>query len=118
MQTPLLSIVVPVWNVAPYLPAFLRSLAAQRFADREILLVDDGSSDGGGPMLDGFAREVPGTRVLRQANAGVSVARNRGLEAARGRYVAFADPDDVLAPDLYSALMELALGADLDVAIG
>ncbi|MFC5719054.1 glycosyltransferase family 2 protein [Streptomyces gamaensis] len=110
-----LSVVVPFFNVRPYAPDTLRSLAANSRRDIEFLLVDDGSTDGTSELLDRAARELPGAVLLRhERNAGLSVARNAGLEAARGEYVTFLDGDDWLAPGYCTRLLAAAesLGVD------
>lgn len=97
-KAPLISVIVPVYNVAARLPACLAGIRGQTFADFECILVDDGSPDRSGAMCDEFAASFPAARVIHKANGGVSSARNAGLDAARGRYVVFLDADDELAP--------------------
>jgi len=92
------SIIVPVYNVAPYLHECLESVLAQTFADWECICVDDGSTDGSGTILDEYAKMDSRFRVVRQANAGVSAARNAGMELATGEYLTFLDADDLYAP--------------------
>ena len=94
MGEPLVSVIVPVYNVEAYLARCVASLRGQTYPDLEIILVDDGSADGSGLLCDSFAREDPRIRVIHQPNAGVSAARNAGLEAASGAYVCFVDGDD------------------------
>ena len=81
---PKISIIVPVYNVEPYLARCVASLRGQTCPDLEILLVDDGSTDGSGLLCDGFAREDPRIRVIHKENGGVSRARNDGIAAAQG----------------------------------
>ena len=102
------SVVVPVYNVADYLPKCMDSLLCQRCEDWEIILVDDGATDGKCPALcDEYAAEHPAlVRVIHQANGGLGAARNTGLEAAQGEYVLFVDSDDTVAPDTLSRLSE------------
>lgn len=102
MENPLLSIVCPVYNVAPYLKACLQSLLTQEFHDFELILVDDGSSDGSGALCDQAAAKDTRVRVFHQANHGLSGARNRGIESARGEYLAFVDSDDTVSPELFA----------------
>lgn len=96
---PMFSIVLPVYNVAPYLRRCLDSLLAQSYASFEVICVDDGSTDGSGGILDDYARRDGRVRVCHQPNAGVSAARNKGLLLALGRWVAFADGDDYVDAD-------------------
>ena len=91
-----LSIIVPIYNVAPYLRKCVDSLLAQDYADYEIILVDDGSTDDSGIVCDRLAAADPRVTAIHQLNGGVSSARNAGLEAATGEYVAFVDADDAL----------------------
>lgn len=115
MNAPRLSLVVPAYNVAAYLPHCLESLAALDPAADEIIAVDDGSTDGSARILEDFCARLPSLRVLRQANSGASVARNNGLAAARGRYLAFVDADDFLAPDAFRIPLDRAAALDLDI---
>ena len=91
-----ISVIVPCYNAERYLSVCLESLAAQKEPSIEMILVDDGSIDQTGAMLDAFAAEEPRARVIHQKNGGVSAARNRGLALACGRYIAFMDADDAL----------------------
>ena len=111
----MLSVIVPMHNAGELLEPFLASLLAQREQRLEVIIVNDGSTDGSGEIAHRYAAAHPHIRVIDQANAGVSNARNAGLAVARGKYVAFPDADDVLAPDMYSTLLEQAEQHQLDV---
>ena len=117
MSQPLLSLVVPVYNVAPYLPHCLESLAALTPPADEIIVVDDGSTDDCPQILAGFAPRLPQMRVIRQENGGLSAARNTGLDAARGKYLGFVDADDFVEPDAYASALETAERDQLDMAL-
>lgn len=117
MTEPKISVIVPVYNVEAYLPRCLRNLCAQTLEEIEILLVDDGSTDGTGEICDRFAREDSRIRVIHQANAGVSAARNAALAICRGQYIGFADGDDVPALNLYEVLLWAAEETGSDAAI-
>ena len=117
MSAPLLSIVMPVYNVAPYLPRCLESLAALNPPAGEIIVVDDGSTDECPTILAEFAPRLPQMRVIRQENGGLSAARNTGLDAARGKYLAFVDSDDFVSPDAYGAALRLAEEEQLDMVL-
>ena len=96
---PMFSIVIPCYNVAPYVRACLDSVAAQTCADGwEAICVDDGATDGTGAILDEYAAKDARFKVIHQPNAGVSAARNAGLEAATGEWIWFIDSDDTIAP--------------------
>lgn len=88
------SIIIPVYNVAPYLRECLDSVMAQTFADWEAICVDDGSTDGSGAILDEYAVRDKRFRVIHQSNAGVSAARNKALDEAHGEWLCFLDADD------------------------
>ena len=96
MVSPFFSIIIPVYNVAPYLRACLDSMVAQTFSGWECLCVDDGSTDDSGKILEEYAQQDARFRVFHQQNAGVSAARNRALAAAKGAFIGFADGDDCL----------------------
>jgi glycosyltransferase involved in cell wall biosynthesis len=102
---PRISAVVPVYNVADYLPHCLESLLAQRHDELEILVIDDGSTDESGAIADRYAEEENRLRVVHTDNHGLGAARNEGLRLATGEYVAFADSDDVVPPTAYDAMM-------------
>lgn len=103
-----ISVIVPVYNADKYLVRCVESILHQSFADFELLLIDDGSSDGSSSICDDYAARDSRIRIFHQANAGVSAARNLGLEKMRGRYLAFVDADDYVSPhylqDLYGSL--------------
>ncbi|MEU7182458.1 glycosyltransferase family 2 protein [Streptomyces celluloflavus] len=110
-----LSVIVPFYNVQTFAPDTLRSLAANARADFEFLLVDDCSRDETPRLLAQAERELPGARVLRhERNGGLATARNTGLDAARGEYLAFLDGDDWLAPGYFAELLSVIeeLGCD------
>ncbi len=115
----LFSVIVPVYNVAEYLPACMDSLLRQTCADWEIILVDDGSTDGQSPALcDAYAAAHPElVRVIHQANGGLGAARNTGIAAARGDYLLFVDSDDTLEPQTLERLSACLAetGADMIV---
>ena len=96
---PFFSIIIPVYNIYPYLSRCVSSLLSQSFTDVEILLIDDGSTDGSERLCDELCERLSCVKVLHQPNAGVSSARNVGLANATGRYVWFVDGDDYVVPN-------------------
>lgn len=91
---PLVSVIVPVFNVAPYLSDCIESILAQTHERLDVILVDDGSTDGSGGMCDRYQQRDERIRVIHQENSGLSAARNTGLEASQGRWLTFIDSDD------------------------
>lgn len=106
----LISVIIPVYNVAPYLRQCVESVRRQSYTQLEILLVDDGSTDGSGELCDTFQREDTRIRVIHQPNSGLGAARNAGIRQARGTYLLFVDSDDwiysSMAETLYQAMIE------------
>lgn len=109
------SVIVPVYNGEAYLAECLDSILAQTYSDMEIVVVDDGSTDGSGSMADNYAETDSRVRVLHCTNGGLSVARNRGIDVATGDYVCFVDADDVLHPFMLSTLCSIALETGAEV---
>ena len=103
---PYFSIIIPVYNVAPYLRECLDSVLAQTFTDWEAICVDDGSTDESGAILDEYAAKDKRFRVIHQANSGVSVARNMALDVVIGKWVFFLDGDDVISDGCFHSCRE------------
>ncbi len=101
---PRISVIVPVYNVESYLEACIRSIAGQSFGDWELLLVDDGSTDGSAQICSGWAVRDSRIRLLQKENGGTSTARNWGLAHATGEYVSFVDGDDYIDPEMLEQL--------------
>ena len=93
-----ISVVVPVYNVADYLPACLDSILSQDYDALEVILIDDGSTDASGAICDDYAARDSRVRVIHQKNGGAAAAKNAGLRAAGGEYLSFVDSDDYLEP--------------------
>lgn len=113
----LVSIIVPCYKVAPYVEQCIRSLMKQSYRNLEIIPVDDGSPDEVPQILDSLATEDKRIKVVHKQNAGVSAARNSGLDIAMGDYVVFVDGDDYLAPDYVAYMLELASKDDADFVL-
>lgn len=112
---PAVSIIVPVYNVADYLPRCLDSLRGQTLADIEIIAVDDGSTDRSAEVLARYAAEDDRIKVIRQNNQGQGAARNAGLNAAAGRFIGFVDADDWAEPGMFETMYARTLETDADI---
>lgn len=109
-----ISVIVPVYRVEKYLPACIDSILNQTFTDFELILVDDGSPDRCPEICDETAKRDARVRVIHQANAGLSAARNAGIEIAHGEWLGFVDSDDYIAPQFYEKLYQTAQRTDAD----
>lgn len=103
---PLVSIIVPVYNVAKYLPRCLDSILCQTYQNLEIILVNDGSTDSSSQILHRYASKDPRIILINQKNQGQSTARNAGLQKATGTYISFVDGDDELSPHFIEKLLQ------------
>lgn len=117
MAKPLISLIVPIYNVEPFLGRCFESILKQTYRNLEIILIDDGSTDNCGKLCDRFASASSNIIVKHQKNAGLSAARNTGLDLAHGDYVAFLDSDDYLVPDYLEYLYGLATTHDAPISI-
>lgn len=113
--TPFLSIIIPVYNAGDYLSCCLDSILAQQFTDYEVLLVDDGSTDHSPAVCDAYAAAHPQIRCLHQPNGGHTAARQNGVRASRGQYIAFVDSDDWIAPEMYGRMCAAARDTGADI---
>ena len=114
-----ISVILPVYNVEPYIGACIESLKRQSFRDLEFIFVDDCSTDNSVAVIEDFARTDPRVRIIRNTeNLGSGPTRNRGIDAAKGEYLSFIDPDDWIAPDFYERLYAKAVSGNYDIAKG
>jgi len=113
----MISIIAPVFNTKEQLPEMVESVLKQTCGDWELILVDDGSTDGCVQMCDGYAASDSRIRVVHQKNQGLSAARNTGLSIASGDYLQFLDSDDWLSPDALETLLDTISGSDADMVI-
>lgn len=112
----LVSLIIPVFNVSDYLPNLMETVLSQTHRELEIILVDDGSPDHSGEICDGYAAQDGRVRVIHTANSGVANARNTGIDASAGDYIAFADGDDYLENDYIEYLLRLCTDNDADMS--
>ena len=111
----MISVIIPIYNAAPYLPEMLQSLLEQTERDLEILLINDGSTDSSADICKAAAQEDVRIRYVFQQNAGVSAARNHALTLAKGEYIAFLDADDRIDPNYFEQLFLACRGVDISV---
>lgn len=114
---PLISIIVPVYNVASYLPRTIESILSQDMSDFELLMLDDGSTDGSVKVMEEYAARDERLTVVQLNHGGVCRARNAGLERAQGEWIMFMDSDDTLTPGALTAFVHAA-DADHDMVVG
>lgn len=114
MATPLVSVIVPIYKVEPYLRACVDSILNQTYPNVEVILVDDGSPDDCPAICDEYAANNVSVSVLHQCNGGLSAARNNGLALSQGEYVTFVDSDDWLSPTMVERCMQLINMHDAD----
>lgn len=115
MNKPLVSVIVPIYNVEEYLEACLNSIVEQKYKNIEAICINDGSTDGSSKILDTF-KENSNITIVHQENQGVSVARNTGIELATGKFITFVDADDIITKDYISNLMSM-MDDSVDVAM-
>ncbi len=111
----MISVIIPVYNLKPYFNEAIESVISQSFTDLEIILVDDGSTDGCGELCDHYAALDPRIKVIHQKNRGLSGARNAGLDICKGDFIAFLDADDAYHPDALSRAMEAMQKYNTDI---
>ena len=112
----MVSVIVPVYNVKPYLEEAVESIIHQTYTDMEIILIDDGSTDGSGELCDYFENKDKRIRVIHQENRGLSAARNAGLDICLGEYIAFLDSDDAFCKDFLKIMLESLQRNNADIA--
>ena len=113
-EAPLLSVIVPVYNVEKYLDKCIASILESSYKNLEIILVDDGSSDSSPILCDAYSEKHSNIRVIHKENGGLSSARNSGLEVASGKFISFIDSDDYIHSEMFSKLIQLIHDYDAD----
>ena len=111
----MISVIVPVYNSAKYIPACIDSMIKQEYPDWELLLVDDASTDDSADVCDGYASKDKRIKVIRAPHGGAAAARNRGIEEAKGEYISFADSDDTVEPDYLKYMYDAAIAHAADI---
>lgn len=117
MKNPLVSVIIPVYNVEKYLPACLDSICNQTFRELEIIVVDDGSTDRSGSIAEEFAQKDCRIRVVHKRNGNPGATRNVGLELVNGEYIGFVDSDDWIDPAMYEKLYQAAQATKADLVV-
>ena len=115
MENMLLSIIIPIYNAENFINKILDSILIRNFKDYEIILINDGSTDKSGIICDKYAKIDDRIVVLHKENGGVSSARNKGLDIAKGDYIAFVDPDDYIEPNMYKEMIQIAVSKEIDI---
>ena len=113
----MISIIVPIYNIAEYLPQCIESLLHQSFSDLEIILVDDGSTDGSFAICEHYRSQDRRIVVIHKKNGGLVSARKVGIKVARGQYIAYVDGDDWIEPDMYEQMYQKLIQENVDVVM-
>src|SRR5574344_185554 len=113
----MVSIIIPVYNAERFLKECFDSILAQTYDNYEIIVVDDGSVDTSIQIEEEYSKKVAGFRIIKQANSGQGVARNRGLDIARGEYIAFIDSDDAMKPDFLKEAVAKIEAGNYDIVV-
>ena len=116
MDEKLVSVIIPAYNIEDYIGRCLDSIISQTYKNLEIIVVDDGSRDHTGEILDNYAKKDRRIKVIHKENGGVSSARNKGIEVAEGDYIGFIDGDDLIEPEMYKILVDLLEEENADIA--
>jgi glycosyltransferase involved in cell wall biosynthesis len=115
-MTPKISIIIPAYNIAPFIERTVESILKQTYADFELIIVNDGSKDDTGAVLDKLKERDPRIKVIHKENGGVTSARLCGINAAQGEWIGFVDGDDIIEPDMYEQLLNNAIEYDADIS--
>lgn len=117
MNTPLISVIVPAYNIEKYIGKCLDSILNQTYRNLEIIVVDDGSKDDTGVIIDGYSKKDNRFRIIHQENRGLSGARNSALMIATGEYIGYVDGDDSISPDMYEKMLNACIDNDAELAV-
>ena len=117
-NNPLVSVIVPIYNVEKYLPECIDSIRAQTLKDIEIILIDDGSPDDSGQIIDEYAKKDSRIRTVHRENKGYTATVNEGIALAKGKYIGIIESDDWIEPDMYEKLYDSATKHKTDITKG
>ena len=117
LTLPKISVIVPVYNVENYISKCIESIINQTYANLEIIIVDDGSTDKSGDICNYYAKKDERIIHIHQENQGMSIARNNALDIAKGEYIGFVDSDDWIEPNMYYTLYDNAIAYDADISM-
>ncbi len=115
-MTPKISIIIPAYDIASYIERTVESVLNQTYSDFELIIVNDGSKDNTGDVLNSLKKRDPRIRVIHKENGGVTSARLCGIKAAQGEWIGFVDGDDIIEPDMYEQLLNNAIQYDADIS--
>ena len=115
MERPLVSVVLPIYNVEKYLDRCIISVVNQSYRELEIILIDDGSPDNCPAICENWVHKDPRIKVLHKQNSGLGFARNSGIELATGKYICFFDSDDYIEPDTIASCVDAAEQEKADI---
>ena len=113
-----ISVIVPIYNTKEYLSRCIDSICGQTYGNLEIILVDDGSTDGSSLVCDDYCRKDNRIQVIHKENGGSTAARNAGIAIAKGEYIGFVDSDDWIETDMYECLHNGCVNNDADICVG
>lgn len=116
-QKDIISVVVPIYNIEKYLPRSIESILNQTYQNLEVILVDDGSTDGSLEICEQYAKKDARIKVLHKSNGGAGGARNRGMELATGKYLTFVDGDDWIEKDMYEKMLSAIWETNSEIAV-
>lgn len=116
-KNPRVSLIIPAYNAENYIARTIDTVLGQSFSDLEIIVVDDGSTDGTPKIIDWYAEKYSGVKAIHQKNGGTPAARNAGVAQADGEYIGFMDNDDMIHPDMIARLYHAAVESDCDIAV-
>ena len=117
MKNPLISVIIPVYNVEKYLPRCLESIICQAYENIEIIIVNDGSTDNSENICQNYMKRDNRIKLINQKNSGAAVARNIGIDYANGEYIGFVDSDDIVCSDMYEKLLKNIIKTNADISI-